>query len=145
MNFVEPIRDRKKIAQIKNQLRGQRRYRDLLLFVGGYQYSVSDLRPAAITHWSISSTTTNGSGSGFGSKSRNATSDTKLSSTRALGKHSKNIWKPIMVLLIILKTSCFSTPRRMVTPNPSSEVRPGSSSFQSAMRLGCEEITAPIP
>jgi hypothetical protein len=32
MNFVEPIRDRKKIAQIKNQLRGQRRYRDLLLF-----------------------------------------------------------------------------------------------------------------
>ena len=35
MNFVEPIRDRKKIAQIKNQLRGQRRYRDLLLFVVG--------------------------------------------------------------------------------------------------------------
>ena len=33
MNFVEPIRDRKKIAQIKNLLRGQRRYRDLLLFV----------------------------------------------------------------------------------------------------------------
>lgn len=25
MNFVEPIRDREKIAQIKNQLRGQRR------------------------------------------------------------------------------------------------------------------------
>ena len=35
MNFVDPIRDRKKIAQIKNQLRGQRRYRDLLLFVLG--------------------------------------------------------------------------------------------------------------
>ena len=35
MNFVEPIRDRKKIAQIKNLLRGQRRYRDLLLFVVG--------------------------------------------------------------------------------------------------------------
>jgi hypothetical protein len=38
MNFVEPIRDRKKIAQIKNQLRGQQRYRDLLLLelgVGG--------------------------------------------------------------------------------------------------------------
>jgi hypothetical protein len=32
MNFVEPIRDRKKIAQIKNLLRGQSRYRDLLLF-----------------------------------------------------------------------------------------------------------------
>ena len=31
MNFFEPIRDRKKIAQIKNQLRGQRRYRDLVI------------------------------------------------------------------------------------------------------------------
>ena len=35
MNFVEPIRDRNKIAQIKNQLRGQRRFRDLLLFTMG--------------------------------------------------------------------------------------------------------------
>ena len=35
MNFVEPIRDRKKIAQIKNLLRGQGRYRDLLLFAVG--------------------------------------------------------------------------------------------------------------
>ena len=33
MNFVEPIRVLKKIAQIKNQLQGQCRYRDLLLFV----------------------------------------------------------------------------------------------------------------
>jgi integrase len=35
MNFVEPIRDRKKIAQIKNVLRGQQRFRDLLLFTVG--------------------------------------------------------------------------------------------------------------
>ncbi len=35
MNFVEPIRDRKRIAQIKNLLRGQGRFRDLLLFVMG--------------------------------------------------------------------------------------------------------------
>lgn len=35
MNFVEPIRDKKKIAQIKNVLRGQKRYRDLLLFTFG--------------------------------------------------------------------------------------------------------------
>jgi len=35
MNFVEPIRDRKRIAQIKNLLRGQGRFRDLLLFVVG--------------------------------------------------------------------------------------------------------------
>jgi integrase len=45
MNFVEPIRDKKKIAQIKNLLRGQRRYRDLLLFVVGINTAlrISDL------------------------------------------------------------------------------------------------------
>ena len=45
MNFVEPIRDRKKIAQIKNQLRGQKRYRDLLLVVVGINSAlrISDL------------------------------------------------------------------------------------------------------
>jgi len=45
MNYVEPIRDRKKIAQIKNLLRGQRRYRDLLLFVVGINSAlrISDL------------------------------------------------------------------------------------------------------
>jgi integrase len=45
MNFVEPIRDRKKIAQIKNVLRGRRRFRDLLLFTVGVNTAlrISDL------------------------------------------------------------------------------------------------------
>ena len=45
MNFVEPIRDRKKIAQIKNLLRGQKRFRYLLLFTVGVNFAlrVSDL------------------------------------------------------------------------------------------------------
>jgi len=45
MNFVEPIRDRKKIAQIKNLLRGQKRFRYLLLFTVGVNSAlrVSDL------------------------------------------------------------------------------------------------------
>lgn len=45
MNFVEPIRDRKKITQIKNLLRGEQHYRDLLLFVVGINTAlrVSDL------------------------------------------------------------------------------------------------------
>ncbi len=45
MNFVEPIRDRKKIAQIKNLLRGQGRFRDLLLFTVGINTAlcISDL------------------------------------------------------------------------------------------------------
>jgi site-specific recombinase XerD len=45
MNFVEPIRSTKKIAQIKNQLKGAGRYRDLLLFVVGINTAlrISDL------------------------------------------------------------------------------------------------------
>lgn len=53
MNFVEPIRDRKRIAQIKNLLRGQRRYRDLLLFVVGINTAprISDLLQLRIGHF----------------------------------------------------------------------------------------------
>ena len=53
MNFVEPIRDRKKIAQIKNLLRGQERYRDLLLFVVGVNTAlrISDLLELRIGHF----------------------------------------------------------------------------------------------
>lgn len=53
MNFVEPIRDQKKIAQIKNQLRGQRRYRDLLLFVVGINtaFRISDLLSLRVEHF----------------------------------------------------------------------------------------------
>lgn len=45
MNTVEPIRSRKKIAQIKNLLRGEKRFRDLLLFTVGINSAlrVSDL------------------------------------------------------------------------------------------------------
>ena len=53
MNFVEPICDRKKIAQIINLLRGQGRYRDLLLFVVGINSAlrISDLLQVKITHF----------------------------------------------------------------------------------------------
>lgn len=52
MNFVEPIRERKKIAQIKNQLRGQDRFRDLLLFIFGINAAlrISDLLQLRIEH-----------------------------------------------------------------------------------------------
>lgn len=45
MDFVEPIRDKKKITQIKNQLEGAKRYRDLFLFVVGINTAlrISDL------------------------------------------------------------------------------------------------------
>ncbi len=45
MDFVEPIRSTKKIAQIKGLLKGQGRYRDLLLFTLGINSAlrVSDL------------------------------------------------------------------------------------------------------
>ena len=53
MNFVESIRDRKKIAQIKNLLRGQSRQRDLLLFVVGINSAlrISDLLQLQICHF----------------------------------------------------------------------------------------------
>lgn len=53
MNFVEPIRDRKKIAQIKNLLRGQARFRDLLLFVVGINTAlrISDLLQLCVEHF----------------------------------------------------------------------------------------------
>jgi hypothetical protein len=53
MNFVEPIRDRKKIAQIKNLLCGQQRYRDLLLLVVRINTAlcVSDLMQLQIGHF----------------------------------------------------------------------------------------------
>jgi integrase len=45
MEFVEPIYHKKKITQIKNQLEGVKRYRDLLLFVVGINTAlrISDL------------------------------------------------------------------------------------------------------
>src|SRR5258708_15078194 len=45
MNFVEPIRDRRKITAIKNMLIGANRQRDLLLFVMGINTAlrISDL------------------------------------------------------------------------------------------------------
>ena len=46
MNFVEPIRDRKKLAQTKNMLRGEGRIRDLLLFTVGLN-TAADIRPSA--------------------------------------------------------------------------------------------------
>jgi hypothetical protein len=53
MNFVEPIRDRKKIAQIKNLLWGQKRFRDLFLFVVGINIAlrISDLLQLQISHF----------------------------------------------------------------------------------------------
>ncbi len=45
MDFVEPIRDRRKVANIKNMMHGQGRFRDLLLITIGVNTAlrVSDL------------------------------------------------------------------------------------------------------
>lgn len=48
MIIIEPIRDRKKIAQIKNLLRGQKRFRNLLLFVVGI--NKEGLKRELLTH-----------------------------------------------------------------------------------------------
>ena len=81
MNFVEPIRGLKKIAQIKNLLRGERRYRDLLLFVVRINTAlrISDLLRLQIVHFldeqkQIKKT--------FGSKSGNEANVMRFSSTK---------------------------------------------------------------
>jgi len=53
MSYVEPIRDRKKITQIKNLLRGQGRFFDLLLFTVGVNTAlrISDLLQLQIGHF----------------------------------------------------------------------------------------------
>src|SRR5688572_17455162 len=53
MDFVEPIRDKKKITQIKHQLEGAQRYRDLLLFVTGINTAlrISDLLPFQVGYF----------------------------------------------------------------------------------------------
>lgn len=53
MRYVQPIRDKRKIAQIKNLLRGQQRFRDLLLFTVGVNSAlrVSDLLDLRIGHF----------------------------------------------------------------------------------------------
>ena len=45
MKFVEPIRDIKKVTQIKNMLKGEKKIRDLLLFELGINSAlrISDL------------------------------------------------------------------------------------------------------
>lgn len=57
MNFVEPIRDRRKISQIKNLLRGREQYRNLLLFVVGINTAlrISDLLQLQAGHFFSSS------------------------------------------------------------------------------------------
>ena len=53
MNFVDPIRDRKKIAQIKNILCGQGRFRNLLMFIVGINTAlrISDILQLRIGHF----------------------------------------------------------------------------------------------
>lgn len=53
MNFVDPIRSTKHIAHIKNLLKGQSRFRDLLLFVVGINSAlrISDLLKLQVKHF----------------------------------------------------------------------------------------------
>lgn len=52
MNFVEPLRSKHHIALIKNLLKGQSRFRDLLLFIVGMNSAlrISDLLQLKLSH-----------------------------------------------------------------------------------------------
>jgi integrase len=142
MNFVEPIRDRKKIAQIKNQLRGQRRYRDLLLLVVGINTAlrISDLLQLRVGHF-IDDHKRIRQRFWINEQKRNKRHEVAINQSireafrEYLGAYYGVTEEP--------NNFVFSTPRQMVTPNPSNEVRLGCSSFRSATMLDCREIMVP--
>lgn len=90
MNYVEPIRDRKKIAQIKNLLRGQGRFRDLLLFVVGINTAlrISDLLQLKAAHFLDEKGQIK---SRFWIKEKNVESAMKFPSTKVFEMYSPNI------------------------------------------------------
>ncbi len=109
MNFVNPIGDRKKIAQIKNQLRKQGRFRDLLLFTMGINSAlhISDLLQLRIGHFLDDQ---GGYKQRFRIHEQNGTNDTKQRSTKESEKHLKNISQLPLALPITLRTASPSTP-----------------------------------
>jgi integrase len=142
MNFVEPIRDRKKIAQIKNQLRGQRRYRDLLLLVVGINTAlrISDLLQLRVglfidDHKRIRQR--------FWIKEQKRNKRHEVAINQSIREALREYLGAYYGVTEEPNNFVFSTPRQMVTPNPSSEVRLGCSSFRSATMLDCGEIMVP--
>jgi len=53
MNFVEPIRDRKKIAQIKNSIAGTASISRSIVVCCGYQCSFTDIRFVRVACWAF--------------------------------------------------------------------------------------------
>ena len=143
MNFVEPIRDRKKIAQIKNQLRGQGRFRDLLLFTVGVNTAlrISDLLQLKIGQflddrgrykyriW-VHEQKRNKRHEVVINQSIRGALEEYLEAYPGVAKNSKHF------VFFNTKMNGYS--------NPSNEDRRGSSSSQSAARLDCQAISALI-
>jgi integrase len=125
MNFVEPIRDRKKIAQIKNLLRGEERFRDLLLFTVGINTAlrISDLLRLRVEHFIDAQ---------------------KGLRRRFVIREEKRTLMLTQILLSTQTTLSSSILKPATILSLSSEGKPGSSSQPSANRWDYEATSAPI-
>ncbi len=94
MKIVDPIRDRKKITQIKNLLQGQNRYRDLSLFVLGINTAlrISDLLKLQINQFIEDDGKIRNR---FGSRNRRGASAMRLRSIKMIEKLCLNISRHI--------------------------------------------------
>ena len=143
MSFVEPIRDRKKIAQIKNLLRGQGRFRDLLLFTVGVNTAlgIPDLLQLQIGHF-LDDRGHHKQHFWIYEQKRNKRHEVVIN--QSIRETLEDIWRLILVLLKTLSTLCSSTtPRRMATLSPSNEDRPGSLSSQFVKGWDYQAISVP--
>jgi integrase len=139
MNFVEPIRDRKKISQIKNLLLGQRRYRDLLLFVVGINTAlrISDLLELQISHFLDNNLRIKRR---FWIKEQKRGKRHEVVINNSIRQALSEFLKAYPGVDNNPECYMFSTLEPTTMLAPSNVVKPGSSSRPSARKLGCRGI-----
>jgi len=143
MNFVEPIRDRKKIAQIKNQLRGQRRYRDLLLFVMGINTAlrISDLLTLRVEHFLDEKQKIRPR---FWIKEQKRGKRQEVVINSSIREILAEYLKQIQKSLEITPTLSSSVPRIIISKNQSNGAKLGELLQRFVTKWGCEATSAPI-
>jgi integrase len=143
MNFVEPIRDRKKITQIKNQLRGQRRYRDLLLFVVGINTAlrISDLLQLRVVHLMDDQQHIKRR---FWIREQKRGKRHEITINKSIREVFAEFLEEYSGIANNPKHFLFSTPRSITLHYQLSVVKLGNLSLPFAGKLGFAEISAPI-
>ena len=119
------MRDRKKIAQIKNLLRGQGRFRDLLLFVVGINTAlrISDLLQLQVSHVLDEKKNIRRR---FWIKERKSGKRLEVVINESICDSLEEYLQTIPVLRRIKKISCFSVQGPQTIQNQFSPAKPGN-------------------